>query len=170
MFRAQSCEGSIGVKMVDLDSNVFIKAAKWKNLKDQVHVKDDTRHKPILDEEDQKLKNLRKELGKDAYEAMGTALMEGDAYSPRGMYPVLELCNYKEQRRATLKEAISYLIKQWSMLKKKEALDADAREGEGLKEEEASDADAGEGEELKKEEPLAADAGEGKERGTKKGY
>ncbi|KAL0365507.1 UNVERIFIED_CONTAM: Coatomer subunit gamma-2 [Sesamum angustifolium] len=117
-----------------------------------------------------KTEKSEKELRKDAYEAMGTALMEGDACSPRGSYPLLELCNYKEQRRATLKEAISYLIKQWSMLKKKEALDADAREGEGLKEEEASDADAGEGEELKKEEPLAADAGEGKERGTKKGY
>ncbi|KAI3446101.1 hypothetical protein Pfo_002766 [Paulownia fortunei] len=142
----QSSRASIGVKrMGELDSKAFIVAAKRKYLKEEVDVKavelctkwdshirnsnwhpfkivpveDGKCYKAILDEDDQKLKKLRNELGEEAYQAVTTALMEMNEYNPSGRYIVSELWNIKDQRRATLKEGISHLMKQWSMLKRK---------------------------------------------------
>lgn len=71
----------------------------------------------IIDDEDEKLAGLKNELGDDVYQAVVTAMMELNEYNPSGRYSVKELWNYKEGRKATLKEGASYILKQWKVLK-----------------------------------------------------
>nr|XP_011461209.1 PREDICTED: factor of DNA methylation 4 isoform X1 [Fragaria vesca subsp. vesca] len=75
------------------------------------------RSKEIIDDEDEKLAGLKNELGDDVYQAVVTAMMELNEYNPSGRYSVNELWNYKEGRKATLKEGASYILKQWKVLK-----------------------------------------------------
>lgn len=65
-----------------------------------------------IDKEDEKLKNLKDEFGDEVYNAVTTALWELDEYNPSGKYPISELWNFKEGRKAPLREGISYLLKQ----------------------------------------------------------
>ncbi|KAK6142174.1 hypothetical protein DH2020_005229 [Rehmannia glutinosa] len=76
-------------------------------------------HKEVLDENDEKLKELKSELGNEVYEAVTTALNEMNEYNPSGRYPVKELWNSKENRKVLLKEGIEYLLKQWKIHKKR---------------------------------------------------
>ncbi|KAL8542926.1 hypothetical protein ACS0TY_003703 [Phlomoides rotata] len=147
IYMEKSSRSVIGVKrMGELSSNAFIGAAKRKCLgKEEVEAKavelctlwdsrlrnpqwhplktiaveDGKSHKIILDEEDKKLKKLRSELGDEAYQAVTTALMEMNEYNPSGRYIVPVLWNNKEQKRATLREGISHLLKQLHKLKGK---------------------------------------------------
>ncbi|KHG06539.1 Laminin subunit alpha-2 [Gossypium arboreum] len=66
----------------------------------------------ILDEDDEKLKELRNEYGDVVFEAVSTALMEMNEYNVSGRYPVREVWNRKEERKATMKEIMEYTIKQ----------------------------------------------------------
>ncbi|KAL6526112.1 hypothetical protein OROHE_015636 [Orobanche hederae] len=144
ILKEHSSRASIGVKrMGELDSKSFIPAAKREYSGDEVDVKAvelctkwdsylrdanwhpfkivpvGKAHKTIVDDEDAKLKKLRNKLGEEAYKAVTSALMEMNEYNPSGRYIVPELWNNKEQRRATLEEGISLLMKQWSGLKRK---------------------------------------------------
>ncbi|XP_042476645.1 NAC domain-containing protein 30-like isoform X2 [Macadamia integrifolia] len=65
----------------------------------------------IIDESDKKLKDLRDEWGDEVYKAVKTALLEVNEYNPSGRYAVPELWNFSEERRASLKEAIQYILK-----------------------------------------------------------
>ncbi|KAF3498761.1 hypothetical protein DY000_02057775 [Brassica cretica] len=76
-------------------------------------------HKEVLNEEDEKLKELKKELGDEVFEAVTQALMERNEYNGSGRYIVPELWNFKEGRKATLKEGVVYLMKLWTHLKPK---------------------------------------------------
>ncbi|KAH7841697.1 hypothetical protein Vadar_033168 [Vaccinium darrowii] len=67
----------------------------------------------IINEDDEKLKVLRNERGDDVYKAVANALLEMNNYNSSGMYAVPEIWNAKEERKASLKEIVSYLIKQW---------------------------------------------------------
>jgi len=67
----------------------------------------------IINEDDEKLKALRNERGDDVYKAVANALLEMNNYNSSGMYAVPEIWNAKEERKASLKEIVSYLIKQW---------------------------------------------------------
>ena len=73
----------------------------------------------IVNEEDEKLRNLKEELGDQVYAAVVTALKEMNEYNPSGQYVIPELWNSKEERKATLKEVISYMMKNIKALKHK---------------------------------------------------
>ncbi|KAJ4804133.1 XH/XS domain-containing protein [Rhynchospora pubera] len=73
----------------------------------------------VIQEDDGKLMALRSELGENVYEAVKTALLELNEYNASGGYTIAELWNYKEERKATLKEVVQYILKQWKTLKRK---------------------------------------------------
>ncbi|KAL8479062.1 hypothetical protein ACS0TY_030820 [Phlomoides rotata] len=76
-------------------------------------------HKEVLDENDEKLKELKIELGDEVYEAVTKALLELNEYNPSGRYPVPELWNARENRKASLTEGIAHLLKQWKLHRSK---------------------------------------------------
>ncbi|CAL5365942.1 unnamed protein product [Camellia sinensis] len=73
--------------------------------------------KEIIDDDDTKLKELRRLWGEAAYNAVVNALLELNEYNPSGRYVVKELWNFKEGRRASLKEVIECIIQQLKTLK-----------------------------------------------------
>jgi hypothetical protein len=50
----------------------------------------------ILDDKDEKLVGLKKQLGEEVYKAVTTALLEINEYNASGSYVVSELWNNKE--------------------------------------------------------------------------
>lgn len=73
----------------------------------------------IIDENDEMLRNLKEEWGNDIYMEVVTAFKELNEYNPSGRYIVFELWNFKENRKATLKEVIGYIVGQIKQLKRK---------------------------------------------------
>ncbi|KAJ1375558.1 putative domain XH [Sesbania bispinosa] len=73
----------------------------------------------ILDENDEKLKELRNECGEEVYKAVANALMEIEEYNSSARYTIPEIWNWKEGRKATLKEIIQYIIRQLKTHKRK---------------------------------------------------
>lgn len=76
-------------------------------------------HKEIIDEDDERLKDLKDELGEEVYRDVTTALKELNEYNPSGRFVVPELWNFKEGRRASLKEGISFILDKWKTLKRR---------------------------------------------------
>ncbi|CAK8536085.1 unnamed protein product [Lathyrus sativus] len=115
-----------------LDEERDMKALEWCSQWDE-YVRDPSWHpfkivtdkegnsKEILDETDEKLKSLRNELGNEVHDAVATALKELNEYNPSGRYPVPELWNFREGRKASLKEGVAYLMRQWKLAKQKKA-------------------------------------------------
>ena len=72
-----------------------------------------------IDEEDEYLNKLRREYGDEVWQAVTTALKEMNEYNPSGRYIVPELWNFKEGRKATLKEGVTHILKQWKLHRQK---------------------------------------------------
>ncbi|KAL8497221.1 hypothetical protein ACS0TY_020782 [Phlomoides rotata] len=77
--------------------------------------------KRVVKDEDEMLKGLRNEWGDEIYDAVVTALEEVQEYNSSGCYPVPELWNFKENRKAKLEEVINYLFTQLKTPKRKRA-------------------------------------------------
>ncbi|KAF9588683.1 hypothetical protein IFM89_014404 [Coptis chinensis] len=76
-------------------------------------------HKEIVDDEDERLKGLKDEMGEEAYKAVTTALKELNEYNSSGRFVVPELWNFREGRRATLKEGIAFILDKYKTLKRR---------------------------------------------------
>ncbi|KAJ9548801.1 hypothetical protein OSB04_021344 [Centaurea solstitialis] len=142
-LKANPPRSQIGVKrMGDLDVKPFEAAAKKrgsvKGAQDAIklassweeRLRDPNWHpfkittvngdsKEILDEEDEKIAELKEVCDEGIYAAVVTALKELNEYNPSGRYPLPELWNNKEKRKATLKEGVEYILKQWRVYKPK---------------------------------------------------
>ncbi|KAK2378456.1 protein INVOLVED IN DE NOVO [Trifolium repens] len=134
---------NIGTKrMGELDQQVFVDACEkryfeedgtkamelcsfWQeNVKDPAWrpfkmIKVNDTHESVIDEEDEKLKKLKQEWGDEVYSAVVTAVKEVNEYNPSGGYSVWELWNFKEKRKATLKEVITYIVEQMKQKRKR---------------------------------------------------
>ncbi|GMN24170.1 hypothetical protein TIFTF001_000446 [Ficus carica] len=143
-LRNSSPRDIIGVKRLgDLNGKSFLTAAKRKFSGKEAEVKarelcsiwdshlgdpswhpfkvimDNGKPVEIIDEEDEKLKNLKEELGDEVYEAVVKALKEVNQYNPSGRYIIPELWNFREDRRARLKEGVDSILKTWKTLQPK---------------------------------------------------
>ncbi|XP_059644256.1 factor of DNA methylation 1-like [Cornus florida] len=76
-------------------------------------------HQEVIDHDDAMLRNLKEEWGDDIYEAVTTALKEMNEYNPGERNVVSELCNFTEERKATMKEGISFVLKNLKTLKRR---------------------------------------------------
>nr|CAB3498504.1 unnamed protein product [Digitaria exilis] len=139
MFAARSL---IGVRrMGEPDKKAFFAACKGKTAQDDDELtllfskwEDEIRHpewhpfkvievdgqaKEIIKEDDEKLQSLKAELGEKAHDVVVKALREVNEYNPSGRYPLPELWNFKEDRKAPMGEVAAYIVKQWKTNKKK---------------------------------------------------
>ncbi|GAB2269536.1 hypothetical protein Dimus_004456 [Dionaea muscipula] len=135
---------NIGIKrMGEINEKAFVAACKQKFKGDEAQIKAselcslwqenlknpelhpfkiveiDGKTEEIIDEENEKLKALKDEWGDEIYNAVVVALKELNEYNPSGRYVVPELWNYKEGRKATLKEVVTYVFKNLNTLKRK---------------------------------------------------
>ncbi|KAI3772333.1 hypothetical protein L6452_03515 [Arctium lappa] len=69
--------------------------------------------KEILDEDDERITSLKEECNEDIYNAVVTALKELNKYNPSCRHPLSVLWNNNDKRKATLKEGVECLLKQW---------------------------------------------------------
>ncbi|KAF3330741.1 paramyosin, long form-like protein [Carex littledalei] len=69
--------------------------------------------KDVINEEDEKLQYLKKELSDEPYCAVVTALLEINEYNPVQRCLVPELWHFKEKRKASLKEAVCCTVNCW---------------------------------------------------------
>ncbi|XWS20521.1 hypothetical protein CRYUN_Cryun31cG0108700 [Craigia yunnanensis] len=93
-----------------------LKNSEWHPFK---IIEEGGNHEEIVNEDDEKLQNLKQEWGEGIYETVVTALKEVNEYNPSGRYVISELWNFKENRKATLKEVIGYIVKNIKTAKRK---------------------------------------------------
>ncbi|KAJ3693695.1 hypothetical protein LUZ60_009175 [Juncus effusus] len=86
-----------------------LKKPSWHPYK-RVEINGET--KEVVNDDDTQLRELWLEFGDDVLNAVKTALMELNEYNASGRYVVSEVWNFKEGRKATMKEAFQYIFKQ----------------------------------------------------------
>lgn len=65
------------------------------------------------------MKDLRNEQGEEVWRTVTTVMSELNEYNPSGLYPVPELWNFKDDKKARLGEAAEYIVNLWRSHKKK---------------------------------------------------
>ncbi|CAH9115903.1 unnamed protein product [Cuscuta epithymum] len=118
-FPLLKTEGEVADKAIELCSewDYILKGATWHPFKIKSDKMGNTEE--VIDEEDEKLKSLKREYGDEVYAAVVSSITELNEYNSSGRYTVPELWNYKEGRKATLTEAVEHIVKQLNMFKKR---------------------------------------------------
>ncbi|KAL3523831.1 hypothetical protein ACH5RR_016665 [Cinchona calisaya] len=75
----------------------------------------DGKHEEVMNDDDEKLKDLKDRYGYEVYNAVTTAWTETNEYNPSGRYVTSELWTYAEGRKATLKEGVIFMLKKWKL-------------------------------------------------------
>ncbi|MBA0569039.1 hypothetical protein Golob_006500 [Gossypium lobatum] len=142
-----SC-ANIGVKrMGELDNKPFLEAMKRRYNEElaeeravelcslwEEYLKDPNWHpfkriklegeeyQEVIDNEDEKLKDLKDEMGNEVYKSVISVINEINEYNPSGRYATSELWNYGEGRRASLQEGVEFLLNLWNATKGKRGM------------------------------------------------
>ncbi|XP_062087259.1 factor of DNA methylation 3-like [Humulus lupulus] len=95
--------------------NECVKDPKWHPFK---VIEVEGKFVEVIDNDDNKLKALKNELGGKVLNAVIKALMEINEYDPVGRSIVPELWNFELGRKATLKEVIGFVLNQWEQKKR----------------------------------------------------
>ncbi|XP_010486975.1 PREDICTED: factor of DNA methylation 3 [Camelina sativa] len=95
----------------------YLKDPDWHPFK-RIKLETEENVVEVIDEDDEKLRTLKNELGDKAYQAVANALLEINEYNPSGRYISSELWNFREDRKATLEEGVTSLLEQWNQAKR----------------------------------------------------
>ncbi|KAL6559766.1 hypothetical protein OROGR_004883 [Orobanche gracilis] len=74
----------------------------------------------LLNKNDELLRGMEYEWGYEVYDAVATALIVLEKYKPNGSYIVPQLWSFMENRKATEREVIAYIIVQLKTFKRGE--------------------------------------------------
>lgn len=81
----------------------------WYPFKVVPVIADTEKHELVVNEDDEKLRGLYNEMGKEVCDTVIVALKELNEYNASGRYPIPEAWNKAENRRATMKDIVLYL-------------------------------------------------------------
>ncbi|KZV26118.1 myosin-2 heavy chain-like [Dorcoceras hygrometricum] len=98
----------------------YLRDPQWHPLK---VVEINGKPESVINEEDEKLVELKEKYGIEVYNAVTSALFEINEYNPSGRYIISELWNYEEGRKASLQEGVALLLKQWGFHKRRRGMD-----------------------------------------------
>lgn len=87
----------------------YLRDPSWYPFKVVPVLGDTEKHELVVNEDDEKLRDLRIEMGKEVCDTVIVALKELNEYNASGRYPIPEAWNKAENRRATMKEIVLYL-------------------------------------------------------------
>ncbi|KAL4369416.1 hypothetical protein GQ457_05G032230 [Hibiscus cannabinus] len=96
----------------------YLKDPDWHPFK-RIKLDGKEEYKEVINDEDEKLRDLKDEMGNEVYKSVTSAVREINEYNPSGRYIISELWNYGEGRKASLKEGVKYLLELWESAKRK---------------------------------------------------
>ncbi|KAF2589512.1 hypothetical protein F2Q70_00040507 [Brassica cretica] len=99
----------------------YLKDPDWHPFK-RIKLENQEREMEVIDDTDEKLRELKEDLGDGPYNAVTRALLEINEYNPSGRYITTELWNLKEDRKATLEEGVTCLLDEWEKAKRKRGM------------------------------------------------
>lgn len=91
----------------------YLKDPNWHPFKCIKVEGDGDEHQEVIDDGDEKLRDLKQEMGEAVYQSVIAALKEINEYNPSGRYITSELWDHAAGRRATLKEGVACLLHMW---------------------------------------------------------